>query len=251
MLNKQLVLRTHQELDPDEVCSCGLSGMDLYTRDENDAARLHYPLTRALHPEWDTNIYRYIHGKHYAFQGHRNTEGKIIVGPNAPRWMQAEMAYRARALQNESSYSGLQWINGERKGYNMDDPDVVGILFIDEAHYCILGACSFAFRTDGKEGYWQLHWIWLAPPARNKGILSRHWKYLVDRFGSFNVQAPYSTAIVKFLLKEEGRRQHLTPYVDKTWEEVLAQVATEPDSFASRAAICSKLDNSPFNPKPR
>lgn len=122
------------------------------------------------------------------------------VDASSPRWMQKEMYWRATAFKREFHYDFVQWHpDGEH------DDDVRGLPFVDDTAIfgagAIVGACCF--RTRARKGHpcWELDWIWLAPPARRKGILTQAWDGLVRCFGQFDLCPPVSGAMQAFLRK--------------------------------------------------
>ena len=63
---------------------------------------------------------------------------------------------------------------------------------------------SFRWREveDRSEpGCWGLDWVWVCPPGRRSGVLSRVWPMLRERFGDFHVEGPVSDAMQAFLTR--------------------------------------------------
>jgi hypothetical protein len=114
--------------------------------------------------------------------------------------MQTEMCRRAFAFKREFHYDFPQWHPDGEYG-----DDVRGVLFIDDTATfgagAIVGACCFRLRARRGPPCWELDWIWLAPPARRKGILTRAWPGLVKCFGQFDLCPPVSEAMQAFIRK--------------------------------------------------
>lgn len=112
------------------------------------------------------------------------------VRMRSPRWKHKQMYYRARAFKKEFGYDFTQWGDGYE-----DDPNAHGILFHEEG--VILGACAFRWRGD----HWGMQWVWFAPQARRKGILTKWWPRFVKTFGNFELEYPLSDAMAEFAKK--------------------------------------------------
>lgn len=108
----------------------------------------------------------------------------------SPRWKHRQMYLRARAFRNEFGYDFIQWADGIEK-----DENAHGFLFHEDG--VIIGACAFRRRRD----HWGMQWIWLAPQARRKGILTKWWPRFVKMFGNFDVEQPLSEAMTAFVKK--------------------------------------------------
>lgn len=62
---------------------------------------------------------------------------------------------------------------------------------------------GFCFRR--RDFGYGMQWIWLHPYVRNKGLLSRHWALLEDKFGKdFYCEPPYSHEMKSFLNKNKS-----------------------------------------------
>ena len=85
-----------------------------------------------------------------------------------------------------------------------DDPKAHGFLFNDDScvfgHGAIVGACEREY-TDHPP-CWAMQWIWIAPKARRRGILSRRWDAFRARFGKFVIEPPLSDAMQAFAAKQ-------------------------------------------------
>jgi hypothetical protein len=44
-----------------------------------------------------------------------------------------------------------------------------------------------------------MQWVWLCPPARRSGALSRRWLDLLERYGDFELDQPLSEAMQAFI----------------------------------------------------
>jgi hypothetical protein len=60
-----------------------------------------------------------------------------------------------------------------------------------------------------------LHWVWLHPYFRGRGILKSHWNTLRDHHGDFHIEHPLSTAMKGFLLKHNRGSVWYPSYEDK------------------------------------
>jgi hypothetical protein len=82
---------------------------------------------------------------------------------------------------------------------DMDKDDLV-FLWRGGSHFdCpLVGACSFEKR---KNGINELMWVWFHPYERRKGHLAKAWPYFCVRFGRFEVQGPWSDAMLSFMTK--------------------------------------------------
>jgi hypothetical protein len=71
----------------------------------------------------------------------------------------------------------------------------------DAGRLAVFGACCFRNRhyTDYEHPY-AMQWVWLHPYARRHGHLLTAWPYFEKRFGLFNVEGPYSDAMLRFLV---------------------------------------------------
>jgi hypothetical protein len=120
----------------------------------------------------------------------------------SPSWRHREMYERALAFQREFGYDFCQWEHPK----GAKDESGIGFLFNDDTgvfgHGAIVGACAFRWRTweDAPHG-WAMQWIWLAPGARRRGVLTRRWPMLRERFGAFHLESPLSEAMMAFAVK--------------------------------------------------
>jgi hypothetical protein len=112
---------------------------------------------------------------------------------------------RAATFQREFCYDFVQW-DGPHQIES--DPRARGFLFNDDSgvfgHGAIVGACAFRWRehTDHPP-CWAMQWIWIAPKARRRGILSRRWDAFRARFGKFVIEPPLSEAMQAFAAKHD------------------------------------------------
>lgn len=118
-----------------------------------------------------------------------------LVTSASPPWKHQEMYDRALKFKREEGYDFVQWQS--RKGE--EDSKVRGFL-LTESDGTIVGAIAFRWRewTDAPAS-WGLQFVWIAPPFRRKGILSRRWKMFRERFGNFVVEGPVSDSMSNFL----------------------------------------------------
>jgi hypothetical protein len=71
----------------------------------------------------------------------------------------------------------------------------------------VVGAFCFRLREWGGFGF---QWIWLHPYVRNRGLLSRHWSEMENKFGkNFYCEPPYSPAMHSFIVKNSHTAHYL------------------------------------------
>lgn len=131
------------------------------------------------------------HAKFLVARGDENNPE--LVTSASPGWKHREMYIRAQAFRREFRYDFVQWQSSRGE----DDPMVRGFLFGDEDG-AIVGACAFRWRNDR----WGLQWVWLSPRHRRQGHLARRWQKLRETFGDFQVEAPVSPEMQRFLAKQ-------------------------------------------------
>lgn len=134
---------------------------------------------------------------------------RIKVTHKSPRPIKAAVATVAAFFQREFQYDCLQY------GYKglEDDPYHTAYLFFDEGRRFeffkgqgfvspSIGACCFRTRRiKGSESSVGLQWIWIHPYFRRKGVLTKHWPFLVEQHGDFFAEPPLSPAMDGFLRK--------------------------------------------------
>jgi hypothetical protein len=87
------------------------------------------------------------------------------------------------------------------------DPDdnPIAFLFCTNSSYPphAIGACCFRLREyyDMPEKFWAMHWAWIHPYARNKGLLFEHIEIFNKRFGYWYPEPPLSKAMSRFIIK--------------------------------------------------
>ena len=87
--------------------------------------------------------------------------------------------------------------------YGLHNDDAIAFLFCDYDLPHAIGACCFRFRsyTDITQRFWRMHWAWIHPFARNKGLLSTHVELFNERFGYWYPEKPHSKAMNRFIEK--------------------------------------------------
>jgi ribosomal protein S18 acetylase RimI-like enzyme len=109
---------------------------------------------------------------------------------------------RAATFQREFCYDFVQW-DGPHQIES--DPRARGFLFNDDSgvfgHGAIVGACARWREHTDHPPCWAMQWIWIAPKARRRGILSRRWDAFRARFGKFVIEPPLSEAMQAFAAK--------------------------------------------------
>lgn len=108
------------------------------------------------------------------------------------------------AAYNDFDIAEDCWDSAKKKG------DIYA--FVDrhrspDCYDIIYGGCHFVFGNwdDEKKSRYSLRWIWLHPSYRRKGILSKHWNFLKEKYDDFHMQPPVSDAMKSFLLKQAAR----------------------------------------------
>lgn len=89
--------------------------------------------------------------------------------------------------------------------YDIDEKDFVGFIFLDNDYPHAVGGCVFRKRKyeNIAEPFNTLHWIWLHPYVRDKGILSRHIDFFNKKFGYWYPELPHSRAMESFVKKHD------------------------------------------------
>lgn len=108
----------------------------------------------------------------------------------------------ARYFRREFSYDFLAYTAREHQ--KRGDGAIHPYLFFDprDVNDVIMrpiGACGFWYAEEAS--CWVLGWIWLHPFARRSGHLSQAWGFFRQRYNSFAVQRPWSSAMTAFLRK--------------------------------------------------
>lgn len=113
----------------------------------------------------------------------------------------------ARFFKREFSYDGIQYASY----YDIEDDDechaYMWTLDKGKNHEDIKSFAfgGFCFRKRSANRY-GLQWIWLHPYLRNRGLLTKHWSSMKEKFGhDFYVEPPYSLPLEKFLNKKENK----------------------------------------------
>ncbi len=121
--------------------------------------------------------------------------GIVQVDARSPLWLRKAMHARALHFKRELHFDFVQWDIEEKDG-----PDrCVGFLFASDDGSTIAGACTFRLREYANRApTWAMQWMWLAPPYRRRGILTRHWPSFIARFGAFRLERPLSDAMRAF-----------------------------------------------------
>ncbi len=119
----------------------------------------------------------------------------VAVDGASPHWLRSQVYERARLFRKEFGYDFVQWSVKDE-----DPATTIGFLFpgAGSDEDAMAGACCFRRRGEGDAAAWWLDWIWMAPPYRRRGILSRHWPWFLERFGLFHLGHPLSGAMLAF-----------------------------------------------------
>lgn len=172
---------------------CGLTYVPALAEDRAQHQHAHYQVIRAIEPKPTKRFLRAIRNE---IEGEHVTFG-------AARWKHEEMYARASMFKREFKYDFIAWdITGK-------DATAHGFLFNDDTgtfgHGAIAGACSiFWTRFVDAPAQWSMGWVWIAPQARRKGLLSRRWPMLKKRFDDFYLSPPLSDAMAAFVQKHSA-----------------------------------------------
>ena len=169
---------------------CKLSYVPAVPEDSGWHQHAHYQVVRAIEP---MPRKRFVHAIRNGFEGE-------YVGLGAARWKHEEMHARARMFKREFEYDFIAW---DKSG---KDAGAHGFLFNDDTgtfgHGSIAGACAIHWTEFADApAQWSMIWVWIAPKARRRGILSRRWPFLKKRFGNFHLSKPLSDPMAKFVNK--------------------------------------------------
>lgn len=125
------------------------------------------------------------------------TQPKIIeVNHNSPLLIRKSLLQCAKYFQREGF---SDWCH-----FEIDEKDYVGYLFIDKDYPCAVGGCLFRKREyENLPPFTTLHWIWLHPFVRNKGLLSEYVDFFNSRFGYWYPEHPHSKAMNSFVSKHK------------------------------------------------
>jgi hypothetical protein len=123
-----------------------------------------------------------------------------LVTKRSPIRFRRAVWQMARFFQREGRYDFVGY------GYEGKDPDATahGCLWFDPrggAERCaVIGAACFRWMEwDDAPAGWLLCWVWLHPYQRGRGHLARAWPFFRVRFAGFEVDPPFSPAMVGFL----------------------------------------------------
>jgi hypothetical protein len=173
--------------------TCGFTYVPELAEDRAQHRHAHYQLIRAISPK---PTKRFLHAIRNGLDGEH-------VSYKAARWKNEEMYARARMFRREFKYDFSAWdITG-------NDPAAHGFLFNDDTgifgHGSIAGACAIRWTEfSDAPAQWAMIWAWIAPAVRRKGILSRRWPLLKQRFGEFHLSRPLSDAMTGFVNKHSN-----------------------------------------------
>lgn len=104
-----------------------------------------------------------------------------------------KIVYRfAQYFRREFRYDFVQFCEKEDDEYEA---------YIFTEYDDAIGACCFRKRENKEDSWWALQWIWLHPYFRDRGVLSKHWKFFESRYEIFDVERPLSNAMKQVLLR--------------------------------------------------
>jgi hypothetical protein len=172
---------------------CGMSYVPEVPGDLATHRRVHAEFVSVIEPKPDQRFIRLMA---------RSKQGEL-VNYKSPKWLHFELFKRAKHFKRELSFDFTQWSHD-----GSEDVDAIGFVFNDDTgtfgHGAIVGGCAFRWTEfRNSDPGWALHWIWIAPAVRRKGITERKWPTLVHRFKSFRVIGPVSDSMSAFLEKHD------------------------------------------------
>jgi hypothetical protein len=120
-----------------------------------------------------------------------------MVDCNSTLLLRKALQQCARYFQREG-YS--DWLH-----YDLNESNFVGFLFMDRNYCHAVGGCLFRLRkfADINKPFFSMHWIWLHPYVRNKGLLSKHVDYFNQIFGYWYPEYPLSKPMQAFVEKHK------------------------------------------------
>ncbi|MDD1962915.1 GNAT family N-acetyltransferase [Pseudomonas sp. 39004] len=173
-----------------ECSICRLSYVQNNPADERRHSTLHQERMSTINPQPDPRVIALMPVK----------DGSLLVEPDSPLWMHDEVLKRARAFRLEFGYDRVQW---DGSSDNAASPEWRGHLFVSDEG-AIAGACGFYGEAASPP---ELHWIWLAPPYRRRGLLKAAWPSLTRSYGEFDLEWPIQDAMLEFVARHGTPRQ--------------------------------------------
>lgn len=115
-------------------------------------------------------------------------------------------------IKVENGYTGAP--------YNLasapDDPDTEAYLILSKRFLTTFPVAAGAAVFERREGAsWSLCWIYLHPLERHTGCIDRAWADLEQAHGEFDIDGPFSEAMIGFLVTR-GIAETRTPGLDRT-----------------------------------
>lgn len=126
-------------------------------------------------------------------------EAFIEVGCHSPRPHRRAVWRFAQFFKREGGYDFVQYGDDGDE----DDPNHAAYLWLPPEIDCpgwrvhCIGATCFRQRDYGMA----MQWVWLHPYYRRQGLLSKAWPEFLREHGAFDVEPPYSSAMMAFLQK--------------------------------------------------
>ena len=112
----------------------------------------------------------------------------------------------SKHFRREMNYSTVQF-SAKEKENDLDFTPYEAYLFHKERYNLIhqykpnevvcLGGCCFYKNNET----WDLHWVWIHPYFRNRGILSELWPKFIQKYGNFGIEEPISLQMQKIINK--------------------------------------------------
>jgi hypothetical protein len=121
----------------------------------------------------------------------------------SPRWKNRIVYEFARRFRRELRFDFPPWAGSPTELLRYM-PKAHGYIFHDDGR--ALGACGFDWMEwSDAPACWTMGGVYVVPPTRRSGMLSRRWPTFLERFGEFQIYPPLSEAMKAFA------RKHATP----------------------------------------
>jgi hypothetical protein len=170
---------------------CGMTYVKELSGDRSQHRSFHAEVMKALQPKPNSRFLKLL----------SNGNDAVHVNSISPKWLQWELFLRARRFQREFDFDFPQW-----SPFGDEQPSAHGFLFNDTTgtfgQGAIVGGCVFRWVEflDAPDR-WGMDWVWIAPDARRKGVLSRNWPNFIKQFGEFHLTRPVSEGMMTFAAK--------------------------------------------------
>lgn len=119
------------------------------------------------------------------------------ITPKSPLKFRKAVQEMAYYFKREMKFDFVQFATGDKQ-----DPYIVYVWNDPSVHYGnyatpLIGAACFRPRGD----ICGLQWVWIHPYHRRQKLLTKAWPFFQEMHGGFDVEGPYSQAMLGFLKK--------------------------------------------------